>query len=112
MPDARLTPSSVVGEGSVRVPHEGRSRAGKEMAAGKTGPLSHGRVYIFLPVNASPRFGKNGSSPALGEGDVGGAGMARGQVLVQDKQTSQAGAGCEQLPCALLDPRARAASPA
>lgn len=77
----RLTPSSTVGEGSIGVPlAQGRSRAGREMAAGKTGSLPHGWVYMYLPVNSSLRYGKNGSRPALGEGDVGGAGMARGRA--------------------------------
>lgn len=37
------------------------------MASGKIGPLPHGCVgwvgYIFLPVDSSPRCGKNGPSP-------------------------------------------------
>lgn len=44
-----------------------RSRAGRKVAAGKTGPFPHGCIgwagYIFLPMNSSPRCRKNGSSP-------------------------------------------------
>lgn len=45
----------------------GRSRAGRDVCAGKTGPSPHGCArwvgYIFLTVNSSPRYGKNGPSP-------------------------------------------------
>lgn len=54
----------------------------------------------FPAYELQPQVQKEWFQRLLGEGDVGGAGMARGRAQ-SERSNPQAGARCEQLPCAL-----------